>query len=232
MRKLIAIITLAISGNAAAVCPNPEPRICSQYFDEEAVFVGVCVSATEVRESGDGELIAGWKYLLKVERRFRGKKAKYVKAYSGNDSDRFPLEVGHKYLLFASRNQPPKDELYLGFCGNNRDVTGNQDGYPDVEAVIAANKAGKPGNIRGSVGAPGVTVFIDGPRDKYRTVTDSDGWFSIDVKAGTYKVVPQALPGTRIRLVETTYDMPSAVKVESGGGGEVAFSVEKAEWKQ
>lgn len=66
----VRIVTLSIAllfsllPSAKAVCQQPHPRVCAQFFHSDAVFTGTVIS---IRTEPKGEAIpGGWFYRLKV----------------------------------------------------------------------------------------------------------------------------------------------------------------------
>jgi len=99
-RFAIGVLLLMSATVAHAICPIPTPKVCSAFFESDAVFVGTVISEEVVPENDN--FIEGWRYHLRVARVFRGGVGRRAVVHTSNDSGRLNLAVGREYLLFAS----------------------------------------------------------------------------------------------------------------------------------
>lgn len=183
--SVVALLSPALlSLNAFANCPVPEIRANGEFFKADVVLSGT-VLAEHYTEAGDD---FGWYYRLKVTQSFKGAVPKEVAVYTGDDSNRFPLERRRDYLLFAYRGH---HRLEINNCGNSallsrasrsiaeiQNIALSRDG--EIEGWLAAETTG--------VDVSGIHVRIDGVSHVYRAVTDKEGHFHFCAPAGPYVV--------------------------------------------
>ena len=142
-RLLLALAVVLFPGvRAAAVCPKPDPKVCSEFFKSDAVFAGRVESQRTVPATGSD--YDGWVYQLRVHRVFRGTLGDTVDVFTENSSGRFPLEMGRKYLLFASRGD---GRLVIDNCGNSALLSEATETTRDIERLGKASS----GEIEGHV---------------------------------------------------------------------------------
>ncbi len=94
-----AALQILVVGSAIAVCLQPNPKVCAEFFKSDAVFVGIVIETIPVPDK-DG-FYDGWVYRLRAKQVYRGPTQGVIEVYTANDSGRFPLENGETYLLFA-----------------------------------------------------------------------------------------------------------------------------------
>jgi len=199
---------------AAAVCPQPDPRVNAEFFKSDTVFTGRVVLERVVPDQGD--TIGGWIYRLRVAKTFKGARREYIEVYTENSSARFPLVVGEEYLLFAYLFQ---GRFTIDGCGNSAvlSTAGNA-----IHQILQIRKATR-GKIEGRLvnrleGAPpsGIRIIIRGERQTYTTVTDRDGWFRLHVPPGRYSAHAES-PQWSFTPFELSYDDPNDFIVHRGG---------------
>src|SRR5258707_9982506 len=121
---------------ADAVCPQPNPRICAEFFHSDAVLTGTIIS---VRNGPKQETNPdGWFYRVKVTRSYRGPYGDTVEIFTGNYSGRFPLQEGHTYLLFAYKEE---GILKIDNCGNSAELSEAGEKISQIENVLASMKS-------------------------------------------------------------------------------------------
>jgi hypothetical protein len=69
-----------------------------------------------VPEAKDGYFLEGTNYRIKVEENFRGAFPTGQELFSENSSGRFPMAIGHRYLLFAYVEH---GRFQVDNCGNS-----------------------------------------------------------------------------------------------------------------
>lgn len=116
MTKLVVGLLVWVNAlTAFAFCPKPVPKVCSEYFKSDAVFVGTVLSEKYVDE--DEHL----RFEVRVSRVLRGALPATVAVYTGNDSGRLMWDVGKEYVVFAWRD---RGRLYSGNdCAPQSDPT-------------------------------------------------------------------------------------------------------------
>jgi hypothetical protein len=110
---LASLSTLVTASPTSAVCLKPKPKVCAEYFKSDTVFLGTVLTQRDLRSDNTDD---GWRYRVRVDRAFRGAQGEEVEIFTENNSDRFPLEVHHQYLLFASK---VARRLEITNCGNS-----------------------------------------------------------------------------------------------------------------
>jgi len=186
------ILSVLLLGPAVmhGVCPQPTPKVCSAFFESDAVFVGTVVSQQVVPDKDDSSSIEGWRYQLRVDRSFRGLAMSTAWVHTPNDSGRLVLNIGHQYVLFAvSRG----GTLEIGSdCGPLSDASHMTETIREIENLRRATSAVVEGEVRkataSGAGVRGVNVTVTGLARPYRLTTDRQGLFRALVPPGRYRI--------------------------------------------
>ena len=118
------IAVFAAWTNAFAVCLDSTgegyryPTLDEEARDAYAVAIGTVTAkkaSDDPRAGGD----AGTRYHLKVQRTLRGEKRGSFDLFTPDTSARFPMEVGHKYLVFVMKDD---DAFFIDSCGNSGEL--------------------------------------------------------------------------------------------------------------
>jgi len=204
-----------------AVCRQPHPRVCTEFYDSAAVFTGKVVAVrNDPHEEQNPE---GWFYRIRVEKSFRGPSGPFIEVYTGNDSARFPLEKNRSYLLFAYDYD---NILYVDCCGNSGFLKDSAELIHQIEEIQNTRSGGE---IAGRVGwgdAPGfagVRIVALGKTHTYETRTDAKGRFHMKVPEGEYRVRANAPGGGHYLPFDLTYDNPDHIVVQPGGCPQMQF---------
>src|SRR6266566_2048824 len=201
-----------------AVCPQPQPIICAEFFKSDAVLVGTVVSETAV--PGEADFIEGWTYHVGVSRAFRGPTVPTIDLFTENDSGRLRLKVGRQYLLFANRRE---GKWAIGGCGNSRLLKDAQGLITQIDQVGKGSSGkiyGRIVSLPSQIGVSGVEVVARGATDIYRAVSGADGSFHITVRPGKYSVVVES---AQVSPYDLSYDDPSNFEVRKGGCAQLQF---------
>jgi len=215
--SVILICVTAIS--VLAVCEQPHPRVCTEFYDSAAVFSGEVMTVRDQVYSGGGPP-AGWFYRVRVQQSFRGPTGPVIEVYTENSSARFPLRKGRNYLLFARDDE---GTLTLTCCGNSDFLEKSGNAIRQIEEIKQAKLGGE---IAGRIGwgdssdFEGVRIVAIGKNHTYVTRTDSKGWFKMRVRVGVYKV---ETPDRDFWPFDLTYDDPNHVVVQPGGCPQMQF---------
>lgn len=164
------------------MCFKPDPKVCAEFFKSDAVFVATVVSERTVLDKGG--FIDGWWYRLNIHKTFRGARQKTVDVYTGNDSGRLRLEVGHEYLLFAKKY---RGRLQITGCGNSGLMSKKKEKLQNIEQIKKTTSGSIEGHVASHpswIGVAGIQVITKGEGNIYTTVTDQDGWFRMIVPPG------------------------------------------------
>jgi hypothetical protein len=226
--KLLLLLAAAACCDypAGAVCPQPHPMVCAEFFKSDAVFVGTVVTEKQVESQGD--VFDGWLYQLQVKQSFRGVAGDTVQVFTENSSGRLTLKVGETYLLFASA---VNSRLTIDNCGSSTELSRAREAIHEIEQVLIDMKSASGGNIHGRVvlsplgtgkGIAGVRMTIRGAAGTYSAVTDKDGWIHLKVPAGRYIVRPVSSKWV-VEVFDLSYDDPQRIRIENGGCAELQF---------
>lgn len=205
-------------------CFQPNPTVACQFLNSDAVFVGTVIS--ERRVPGHGEEIDGWLYDLTVQELFRGPHTRTIEVYTGNDSGRFPLDVGKQYLLFASEFN---GRFEIDYCGNSAFFSEAKDAIRELESLRIPRDAEIEGRISFS-GIPesgthitGVHVVVRGHGKTFRASGDLKGWFHLHVPPGKYSAEVQQIPHWNIAPYDLSYDDLKHFVARKGHGTGLQF---------
>ena len=136
----IVVVTYGCHISAHAVCLDD--RGVSGYHipldkelrDAHVVAIGTVVSRKDVPppSSNDDE---GTVYGFKVEETLSGARYKTINLFSPNNSGRFPMDIGRKYLVFVTKDHRV---FSVSNCGSSGEL-------PEQSAIVEAvrKKAGK-----------------------------------------------------------------------------------------
>jgi hypothetical protein len=186
IRAIGIVVALWLSvGNALAICPYPKPKVCSAFFESDAVFVGTVLSQ---EYSGNGEYI---RFSVRVSQVLRGSVGSTADVYTGNDSARLLWDAGKKYVVFA-RLQHGRLES-ANDCGPLSDSARVAETIRQIEDLRGEMSASIEGEVRsGAPDGPGianVAVRVHGGGKTYETKSDSRGLFRVRVPPGRYEVI-------------------------------------------
>ena len=164
-------------------CRQREPP-CAQYGSADVVFVG-SVNTITLDGLGPRRRID-----FSIERSVKGLSGSTAQLVSYGSSCDYAFAEGKTYLVYAYRNAKG-NELYTHYCTRTTEVssasldlaffnlTAEKRRSPQILGVLAENDKRLP-NVR--------IVASSGSRN-YRTTTDQEGWFRLDVPGpGKYRV--------------------------------------------
>ncbi|HUY20328.1 MAG TPA: carboxypeptidase regulatory-like domain-containing protein [Candidatus Binataceae bacterium] len=229
-RFVTRIIVLAIAVSAlnstlaSAVCPKPHPPVCAEFFHSDAVFNGTVTSVRHRQESGE----SGWVYELRVTKLFRGSAQPILQVFTEDASERFLLEKGNSYLLFAHAFP---GGLEIDSCGNSTELGQGVHVVHDLERVLGEIKSGVSiGDLNGRVvessdteaGVEGISLAVKDGATTYSTATDKAGRFRLHLPAGKYTVQPQT-SSWLVSPYDLSYDRPDNLVIHGGGCAELQF---------
>lgn len=196
------------------------------FLNSDAVFTGKVV---HVRAVADTEgFTDGWYYELQVLQLFRGLHDSVIEVYTGNDTGRYPLELGQEYLIFAYFYEK---KLEIDNCGDSQPLSEAREAIRQIEKISFP----KDGIVEGKValenqhripadrGLPGVQIFVHGQDKTYSLTTDDRGWFRIHVPPGVYSAEAKSIPTHRIVAFDLSYDQPKRFTVRTGRCAELQF---------
>ncbi|WP_267225543.1 hypothetical protein [Dyella silvae] len=120
MVKLLAWSLLAAVASPAAfgACAG-DYSLPGEYKWSEAVITGLVTDAHLIEDKDDPEVFAGILYSVRLDHVYKGNLPSVAKIYSENNSGRFPMELGKRYVLFLHKSGP---NLSAYDCGNSGPV--------------------------------------------------------------------------------------------------------------
>lgn len=222
---LLCVLALMLATPAFGFCFEPHPSVACDFLNSAAVFTGKVVS---VRPEEEGGFTDGWYYRLSVLQLFRGPHQEVIEVYTGNDSGRYPLEVGEQYLIFAYVYEK---RLEIDNCGDSVPLSKAREAVGQIEKISIP----KDGIVEGQVtlenerripaedGLRGIRVFIHGGGKTFSTVTSDRGWFRVHVRPGVYSAEARSDPGQQIVESDLSHDQPKSFIVRSGRCVELQF---------
>jgi hypothetical protein len=229
------VAAILAAGPAGAICLQPQPvRVCTEFFRSENVVVAKVLSKRRIPDTPDPNNVEGWFYKVEIAKSFRGDAFPDGEIYTGNDETKFPMEVGHSYLLFVNRNQ--QGRAAPDMCGNSAELSKAGDALAALDAIAKAAKSGGGGEIGGRVmlpvagsqamsdsGAPGITLTIQNyvGRDT-EIVTDKEGRFNAHVPAGHYSVTGKS-DAWDVVPYALSYMKPTDFEIPDGSCADLMF---------
>lgn len=198
---------------AAACCPRTKIFVSSEFFKSRYVVIGTVASETTELDS-EGSMVA-WDYQVKVLETYRGTRHRRLRIRAENDSGRFLMEKGQRYLIFARRFE---GHLAVDNCGNSQ-LLSDADGA--IDAIKQIFRSGPYGEIEvrvvdGQDGVAGVRFVARSATAAFSGATGDDGVVRLRVPPGKY-----ALTAKSSKFLVVPYDLneddPDHFFVHTGG---------------
>lgn len=185
--KLYALfLSILLSAPSAfGSCAVPDVKANAEFFKMDVVFTGKVLSEN-YRDIDDDH--SAWFYRVSVSQVFKGPAQKEITVDTEDDSNRFPLEVGSEYLLFAYRRH---GRLEIEDCGNSALLSGAAKSIQEIQSIATAHDAEIEGWLveeTTGVDLSGIHVAIRGGSRIFASITDEEGYFHFRAPAGRYKV--------------------------------------------
>lgn len=237
----IWVCMLCFSPRAAyGYCFQPSPTVRCEFLNSDAVFFGTVLSvrvvppgarpipSVPIAFSG----IDGWVYEFSVQRMFRGPHVRQIAVFTTNDDARVMLKEGETVLLFASNADDPSltsefnSQFEIVNCGNS------SFGSKALAAIreLRNMKVPKDAEIEGQISvqdtaAPlsNIKVVIRGDGKSFRSKTDRNGWFHVQVPPGEYSAEAKRDPRWKIVPSASTADQPDDFEAVKGRCSELQF---------
>jgi hypothetical protein len=206
---------------AAAFCPRIKIYVNNEYFKSRFVVVGQVLSEkTEL--DGDGFLVLT-DYRVKVLKTYRGSHQQTLIIRSENDSGRFPMQKGQKYLLFV---RVFESHFVIDNCGNSGPLSDAED---TIDVIKQISKAGPYGEIEARVlsvnEVAGIRFVARSGKIILAGVTDKDGWLHLRVPPGVYKLTARS-PKYLLTSFDLNEDQPGHLVVHKGGSVQLDYNAE------
>jgi hypothetical protein len=234
----VAMLACALFCPARAAygyCGQPSPTVRCEFLNSDAVFVGTVLSVRVVPPGAEPippvpiafSGIEGWVYELSVQEMFRGPNTKAIAVFTTNDDARVMLKKGETLLLFASETDDANlisefnSRFEIGSCGNSALASEAQAAIRQLRTMTVPDDAEVEGQVAvQSTGAPlsGIEVVIRewGGGKSFRTITDRDGWFRIQVPPGAYLAEVKSDPRWTIVPSGASADDPADFRLSKG----------------
>ena len=184
---VFAVVTIGFCLFAADVdacqCREREPP-CAQYGSADVVFVG---SVSRISSSGQD-----WRKRIdfSVQRTVKGLSGSTVQLVNSAGSCDYSFAESKTYLVYAYRNSE-RNELYTHYCTRTTELS---NAAADLAFLDRLSEKRQSSQILGVL-ADGdkrltqASIVASGVGRKYRTTTDKDGWFILNVpRPGRYRV--------------------------------------------
>jgi len=227
MRKILsAFLVLGLFQPCSfGFCKNLSRLVCAEYSNSKLVVTAKLIRTRHVVPADVREL-DGFIYTLETTSILKGKIGHTFHIYEENSSGRasFGWVKNETYLLFLDSNDDGTWSLYG--CGNSTRLKEAKYALRAIELM----KTRKGGLVNGVVedrylnpSLEDVSVEICGEKRTYKTGVDKYGMFKIHVPAGHY-VIRVSKKDWKFEMDPImTFEDPNNVKIENGGGAQVAF---------
>jgi hypothetical protein len=169
-------------------CREREPP-CSQYKNADVVFVGSVVTITS---EGLGPRK---KIVFSIEQNVKGLRSSTAELVSGASSCDYSFSEGKAYLVYAYRNSE-RNELYTHYCTRTSELS---NATSDLAFFELINQKRQSSQIVGVLAENvkrlrDVNIVASSGGRNYRTTTDKEGWFRLNVPGSRKYQVRILLP--------------------------------------
>ncbi len=195
--KLIVLLAIIINANMAlALCPSPTPKICSAYFESDAVFTGKILSQKYVSDPAQDNDYDWIEYSVQVMKEFRGHTSSTSDVRTANASARWIGDVGKTYVFFLNKGKT------YSTCGALDEPQYVHDVVREIDTLKRSSTSTIEGQVfsrsgpwGGGNGIPvaGAQLKAIGGGKEYVAATDKEGKFSISVPPGKYKLTASGM---------------------------------------
>jgi len=207
------IACAVLSSPALAFCPRIKIYVNNEFFKSRFVIVGeVLLEREQLDRDGFLDLTD---YRVRVLRTYRGLPRQVLTIRSENDSGRFPMKKGQKYLLFV-RTQG--GHFFIDNCGNSGPLA---EAHDTIEVIQRIYKSGPYGEIdahvwNGQDDIAGIRLVARSAKGVFSRFTGGDGWIHLKVSPGVYRVSTSSAR-FRLELFDLNEDRPNHLVVHKGG---------------
>jgi hypothetical protein len=184
-RLALAIAAWVSSTQAVlAICPFPTPRVCSEFFSADAVFVATALTHGFI---GDYDSI---RRRMQVSRVLKGEVGPIAIVYSDLGSASLQFTDGQEYVVFA-RKLDGRLKVW-STCGPLDESDTVAETVRQIEALSDETSATIEGEVlqypTKGPGIAGVVVKVRGANQAFEARSDARGNFSVRVPRGVYEV--------------------------------------------
>ena len=191
--RLVFMVVMSVPVLTAAdvygcQCREREPP-CSQYKNADVVFVGSVVTITS---EGLGPRK---KIVFSIEQNVKGLRSSTAELVSGASSCDYSFSEGKAYLVYAYRNSE-RNELYTHYCTRTSELS---NATSDLAFFELINQKPQSSQIVGVLAENvkrlrDVNIVASSGGRNYRTTTDKEGWFRLNVPGSSKYQVRILLP--------------------------------------
>lgn len=199
---VVVVLPLFPAAVHACQCREREPP-CAQYGNADVVFVGSVIQSTVLGFGPQRKIV------FSIERAIKGLSGSTAELMNSGTSCNYEFALGKTYLVYAYRN-PKRNELYSHYCTRTTELanaksdfaffalTAEKSQLPRILGVLADNAK----RLRD------VSVVASSGGKDYRTTTDNEGWFNLEVpRPSKYRVrislpLYAAVAGTSAELAQ------------------------------
>ncbi len=213
---LVCFTLLLFTIPAFGFCTEPEPTVACEFLNSDAVFIGKVIS-TQTTPAQEPWFDEGWAYEMSVQKMYRGPDGKTIKVFTENASERFPLKTGREYVLFATKIEGRRLEIFD--CGNSALLSDAGKIIKELDKL----KIPEDAEIEGRVGIPnsetqvrGAHIVIRGEGKTYTAISDSNGWFHLHLPPGRYSANVQPIAHWNISPFDLSTDNPKDFVASKG----------------
>jgi hypothetical protein len=133
--SIILGLILALRATAAmpaVVCVNGYPSVSSEYKSSQEVIASRVLTAKQLPPTDDNYFLDGTMYRVMVGKSYKGSSFRTLSVFSENSSGRFPMRVGHTYLLFLYQDH---GRYQVDNCGNSDELARSSRKINELERI-------------------------------------------------------------------------------------------------
>jgi hypothetical protein len=116
----------------AVVCVNGYPSVSSEYKSSQEVIASRVLTAKQLPPTDDNYFLDGTMYRVMVGKSYKGSPFRTLSVFSENSSGRFPMRVGHTYLLFLYQDH---GRYQVDNCGNSDELARSSRKINELERI-------------------------------------------------------------------------------------------------
>jgi hypothetical protein len=121
----------------AVVCVNGHPSVSSEYKSSQEVIASRVLTAKQLPPTNDNYFLEGTTYRVMVEKSYKGSPSRTLSVFSENSSGRFPMKIGHRYLLFLYQD---RGRYQVDNCGNSDELARSSRKINELERIATGGR--------------------------------------------------------------------------------------------
>jgi hypothetical protein len=121
----------------AVVCVNGHPSVSSEYKSSQEVIASRVLTAKQLPPTNDNYFLEGTTYRVMVEKSYKGSPSRTLSVFSENSSGRFPMKIGHRYLLFLYQD---RGRYQVDNCGNSDELARSSRKITELERIATGGR--------------------------------------------------------------------------------------------